>query len=107
MLFDQLLEKPYHLIRSLKIAAAQPIMVNAPAISHNVTFSEFLGASIAQATMAAIAASEKSRTLNAGRTTPGSSKRIIRNAGAAISTLNNASMPRDSSEGTFLFIQLV
>jgi len=81
-------------------------MVNAPAISHNVTFSEFLGAWIARATMAAIAASEKSSMLNAGRTTPGSSKRIIRNAGAAINTLNNASMPRDSSEGTFLFIQL-
>jgi hypothetical protein len=57
--------------------------------------------------MAAIAASEKSRMLNAGGTSPGSSKRIIRNAGVAINTLNNASMPIDSSEGTFLFIQLV
>ena len=39
MLFDRLLEKQCHLIRFAKIAAAQPIMVNAPAISHNVTFS--------------------------------------------------------------------
>jgi NADH:ubiquinone oxidoreductase subunit 3 (subunit A) len=56
--------------------------------------------------MAATAASEKSRMLNAGRTNPGSSKRIIRNAGAAINTLNNARMPNDFSEGTFLFIHL-
>ena len=54
--------------------------------------------------MAAIAASEKSRMLNAGRTNPGSSKRIIRNAEATINTLNNVSMPIDSSEGTFRFI---
>jgi hypothetical protein len=60
-----------------------------------------------RATMAAIAASEKSRMLNAGRTSPGSSKRIVRNAGAATSTLNSASMPNDSREGAFLFIQLV
>jgi hypothetical protein len=75
-------------------------MVNAPAISHNVTYSEFL-----RATMAAIAASEKSRMLNAGRTSSGSSKRIIKNAGA-ISILNSASIQNDSREGTFLFIQL-
>jgi hypothetical protein len=56
--------------------------------------------------MTAIAASAKSRRLNAGRTRPGSNKRIIRNAGAAISTLNNASMQNDSREGAFLFIQL-
>jgi hypothetical protein len=61
---------------------------------------------MAQARMAAIAASEKSRMLNAGRMNPGSSMRIIRNAGAAINTLNNASMRSDSSEGTFLLIQL-
>jgi hypothetical protein len=75
-------------------------MVNAPAISHNVTYSEFL-----RATMAAIAASEKSRMLNAGRTSSGSSKRIIKNAGA-ISILNSASIQNDSREGAFLFIQL-
>ena len=79
-------------------------MVNAPAISHNVTLSEFLRAWIARAKMAAIAAPEKSRMLNAGRTNPRSSKWIIRNAGTAIDTLNNVSMPIDSSEGTFLFI---
>src|SRR5258708_2499211 len=76
-------------------------MVNARAISHSVTSSEFLRAAIA-----AIAASEKSRMLNAGRTSPGSSKRIIRSAGAAISTLNSASRQNDSREGAFLFIQL-
>ena len=81
-------------------------MVNAPAISHKVTLSEVLREWIARATIAAIAASEKSRMLNAGRTNPGSSKRIIRNAGAAINALNNASMRSDSSEGTFLLIQL-
>ena len=79
-------------------------MVNAPAISHKVTLSEFLRAWIARAKTAAIAASEKSRMLNAGRTNPRSSKWIIRNAGTAINTLNNVSMPIDSSEGTFLFI---
>jgi sporulation protein YlmC with PRC-barrel domain len=42
--------------------------------------------------------------LNAGRASPGSSKRIIRNAGTTINTLNNVTMPIDSSEGTFLFI---
>ena len=42
--------------------------------------------------------------LNAGGTNPGSSERIIRNAGATINTLNNVSMPIDSTEGTFLFI---
>ena len=76
-------------------------MVNAPAISRNATFSEFL-----RATMAAIAASEKSRMLNAGRTSSGSSKRIIKNAGGAISMLNSASIQNDSREGAFLFIQL-
>ena len=55
--------------------------------------------------MAAIAASEKSRMLNAGKTNPGSNKRIIRNAGTTINTLNNVIMPIDSSEGTFLFIR--
>jgi hypothetical protein len=54
--------------------------------------------------MAAIAASEKSRMLNAGKTNPGSSKRIIMNTWAATNRLNNASMPNDSSEGTFLLI---
>jgi len=44
--------------------------------------------------------------LNAGGTNPGSSERIIRNAGATINTLNNVSMPIDSSEGTFLLIHL-
>ena len=57
--------------------------------------------------MATIAASAKSRMLNAGGTNPGSSKRIIKNAGAAINTLNKASMPNDCSEGTFLLIHLV
>jgi hypothetical protein len=104
-LFEQLLEKPYHLIRSLKIAAAQTDHGECTGnISHNVTFSEFLRAWIARAKMAAIAASEKSRMLNAGRTNPGSSKPIIRNAGTTINTLNNVSTPIDSSEGTFLFI---
>jgi hypothetical protein len=56
--------------------------------------------------MAAIAASEKSRMLNAGRTSSGSSKRIIKNAGAAISRLNSASMQNDSREGALFFIQL-
>ena len=76
-------------------------MVNAPAISHNVTFSEFI-----RATMAAIIASAKSRMLNAGRTSSGSSQRIIKNAGAAIRMLNSASTQNDSCEGAFLFIQL-
>jgi hypothetical protein len=44
--------------------------------------------------------------LNAGRTSSGSSKRIISNAGAAISMLNSASMQNDCCEGAFLFIQL-
>jgi hypothetical protein len=44
--------------------------------------------------------------LNAGRTSSGSSKRTIKNAGAAISMLNTASMQNDSREGAFLFIQL-
>jgi hypothetical protein len=57
--------------------------------------------------MAAIAASVKSSMLNAGRTSPGSSTPIIRNAGTAISTLNSASMPNGSNEGAFLFIRLV
>jgi hypothetical protein len=56
--------------------------------------------------MAAIAASEKSRMLNAGRTSSGSSQRIIKNAGAAIRMLNSASTQNDSCEGAFLFIQL-
>jgi hypothetical protein len=56
--------------------------------------------------MAAIAASKKSRTLNAGRTSSGASKRIIKNAGAAISTLNSASMQNDSREAAFLFVHL-
>jgi hypothetical protein len=56
--------------------------------------------------MAAIAASEKSRMLNAGRTNPGSSKRIIRNAEATINMLNNVSMPIDYNGGTFLLIRL-
>ena len=43
--------------------------------------------------------------LNAGRTSSGSSKRIIKNAGA-ISILNSASIQNDSREGAFLFIQL-
>jgi hypothetical protein len=51
--------------------------------------------------MAVIAASEKSRMLNAGRTNPGFSKRIIRNAGT---TTNSVNTPIESSEGTFLFI---
>jgi hypothetical protein len=103
-LFDQLLEKPYHLIRFAKNRRYATIMVNAAAISHNVTLSEFLRAWIARAKMAAIAASEKSRMLNAGRTHPGASKWIIRNADTTINTLNNVSMPIESSEGTFLFI---
>ena len=37
---------------------------------------------------------------------PGSSKRIIKNARATISVLNSASMQNDSGEGAFLFIQL-
>jgi len=37
---------------------------------------------------------------------PGSSKRIIKNAGAAINMLNSVSMQNDSGEGAFLFIQL-
>jgi hypothetical protein len=41
-----------------------------------------------------------------GRMSPGSSKRIIKNAGAAINMLNSASMQNDSGEGAFLFIQL-
>src|SRR5882672_6279479 len=76
-------------------------MVKAPAISHNVTFTELM-----RATMAAITASENSRILNAGRTSSGSSQRIIRNAGAAISMLNSASRQNDCCEGAFLFIQL-
>jgi hypothetical protein len=63
--------------------------------------SEFL-----RATMAAIAASEKSRMLNAGRTSSGSSKRIIKNAGAPIGMFNSASMQNDSRKGAFLSIQL-
>jgi hypothetical protein len=41
-----------------------------------------------------------------GRMSPGSSKRIIKNAGAAINMLNSVSMQNDSGEGAFLFIQL-
>ena len=37
----------------------------------------------------------------------GSSKRIIKNAGAPISMLNSASMHNDFSEGAFLFIQFL
>jgi len=44
--------------------------------------------------------------LNAGRTSSGSSKRIIKNAGAAMSMLNSASMLNDSREGPLFFIQL-
>ena len=44
--------------------------------------------------------------LNPGGTNPDSSKRIIRNAGAAMNMPNNASMPNDSSEGTFLLIHV-
>jgi len=54
--------------------------------------------------MAVIAASEKSRVLNAGSTNPGSSKRIIRNAGTTINTLNNVSMPIESSQRKVPFI---
>src|ERR1700704_3717202 len=79
-------------------------MVNAPAISHSVTFSTF--SEFLPATMATIAASEKSRILNAGRTSSGSSKRIIKNAGTANSMLNSASMQDDSRQGAFLFIHL-
>jgi hypothetical protein len=103
-LFDHLLEKPYHLIRFAKNRRCATHHGECTGNIPYVTFSEFLRAWIARAKMAAIAASEKSRMLNAGRTNPGSSKRIIRNAGTTINTLNNVSMPIDSSEGTFLFI---
>jgi hypothetical protein len=56
--------------------------------------------------MAAIAAPAKNRMLSVGKTSPGSSMWIIRNAGTAISTLNSASTPNDSNEGTVLLIQL-
>src|SRR5258707_58432 len=73
-------------------------MVNAAAISHNVTLSK-------RAAMAATAVSTKSRMLNAGRTSQGANTLIIRNAGIAIRTLNGASMPSGSSEGGFLIVQ--
>jgi hypothetical protein len=73
-------------------------MVNAAAISHNVTLSK-------RAAMAATAVSTKSRMLNAGRTSQGSNTPIIRNAGIAIRTLNSASMPSGSGEGGFLIVQ--
>jgi hypothetical protein len=57
--------------------------------------------------MATIAAYEKSRMLSAGRTSPGSSKRMIRNVGPAISTLSSVSTPNDCNEGTVRLIWLV
>ena len=56
--------------------------------------------------MAAIAASAKSKMLNAGKISPGSSARIIRNAGTASSTLGSANMPKGPSKGAFRVIQL-
>ena len=64
MMFEQLLEKPYHLIRLAK---------NRRCATHHGECA-------------------------------GNGKRIISNTWAATNRLNNASMPNDSSEGTFLLI---
>jgi hypothetical protein len=76
----------------------QPVRVNAPAISHSVTFSEFLSAWMEEATMAAIAAYEKNRMLSPAGMNPGRSTPMMKNAGPTISRLNSASTPNDRSE---------
>jgi hypothetical protein len=86
MLFDRSPEKLRRLIRFAKNRRCATHHGECAGNIHNATFSEFPRAWIVRAKMAMIAASEKSRMLNAGSTNPGSSKRIIRNAGTTINT---------------------